>query len=101
MRALAVGVLVGGSWWINAAWSSPGWACDTRTTGSDMWQTRSTSLNDVLSTVEPPDGATRRDPDPDSTGHAVRQYLIDGEIAQEVNASRADGFWGIDSVTSC
>jgi hypothetical protein len=100
--AVVSAVLVVGSWWINAAFTSPGgWACDTRTTGFDGWPTRSTSLEGVLATVDPPEGAVMHDPERVSDDYVVQQYVVDGEVVQEVQASRTDGRWGIDSVSSC
>jgi hypothetical protein len=99
--ALVAVVLVVGSWGINAAFSSPGWACNGRTTGFDGWPARSTALEDVLATVDPPDSAVVHHPERVSDDFYVRQYLVNGEIVQEVRASRDDGQWGIDSVTSC
>lgn len=94
-------ILIVCSWWINALYAPPGWACDERTTGFDMWSIRSTSLDEVLATVAPPEGAVMRDPERGSAHYAVRQYLLDGEIVQEVKAMRGRGQWAIDSISSC
>lgn len=101
--AMVAAVLFAGSWWINAAFSPPGWACDVRVTGFDGWPARSTSLEAVLATTQnPPEGAVVHDPERVSDDYFVRQYLLDGEIVQEVSATRTeDGEWGVDSVTTC
>lgn len=95
-------LLVAGSWGINAAFTSAeGWACDRRTTGFDGWPTPFPSLDEALTSVAPPAGAVAQDPQRVSDDHAVQQSLRDGEIVQEVQATRTDGQWGIDSVSSC
>ena len=101
MGAAGAGVvLVIGSWWINAAFASPGWACDTRSTGYDMWPTQSASLAEVLASTHPPEGAATHDSER-GDDYIVRQYLLDDEIVQQVDAQRAQGQWSVGSVTSC
>ena len=101
MRAAAAGVvLVIGSWWINAQFASPGWACDRQSTGYDMWPTESSSLAEVLASTHPPEGAATHDTER-GDDYVVRQYLLDGGIVQQVVAQRAQGQWRVGSVTSC